>query len=317
MTGHRLVLLLAVLALTAGCQTLSRTSMKPADIPADIPPLPRFESRRQMREVQTALKEQLTNNPDDAVGNWFLAYTYHRQGLHYSAQRFYERALELAPSLHAARVGYARLLWERGDVDRALQQTDYVVKREPENGEAHAVRGLILRELGRNHEAIAAFGTGWTCRPPAVEAGYALAKWDLARGRLDSAADRLRLALIYEPDRADYRIVYAETLTQLHRDDEAIDQWSRLANSGEGGARPYYELARLYHRRGEFTKALAQFDDAQRIDPNSPQVREVESFLLASAAAETVKPKDFRPLERTSDLSNITLKPHAYGDADP
>lgn len=293
----RLCLIAAATAalMTAGCQSLSRTAYKPTDLPAEIPPLPAFQSREQLREVQAGLKRQLLDNPDDPVGNWFMAHVYHRQGMHYSAQRFYERALELAPTLHAARVGYARLLWERGEAGPALQETEFVIRRDAQNAEAFAVRGLVLRELGRNAEAIDCFESGWKCRPPSVECGYALAQWDLARGYLESAADRLRLCLIYDPNRADYRITYAETLAQMRRFPETVQQWELLASSGEGGARPYFELAKLYHLQGDHRAAQLRFDDGLRIDPNSEQIAQV-SLLLQKDIQSPLTPTEFRPL---------------------
>lgn len=285
--------LLSIFLVTIGCQNL-QVSRKPVELPETLPAVPVFSSRQEMTEMEARLKKQLLDNPEDAVAHWQLAYTLDQQGLSYPAAKSYERALELAPQLHPARVHYARLLWKRGEIGRALSEVDFVIKRDKDMAEAYAVRGLILKELGRNDLAVEAFQSGWRCRPPSVEAGYALAQWDLARGYTQAAADRLRLCLIYEPNRADYRLTYAETLTALNRRAEAIQQWEHLANSGEGGARPYLELASLYVSSGRGEQARDALDHARRLDPQAPQLAKLERQISTVPFHKPIQ--EFRPL---------------------
>src|SRR5207344_2714499 len=79
------------------------------------------------------------------------------QGSTASAKRFYERALELAPT-HFAGHHYLTHVYENtGRLDEALAQAAAYVKMAPAVPHAHHMQGHNLRRAGRVDEAIAEF----------------------------------------------------------------------------------------------------------------------------------------------------------------
>jgi len=102
-----------------------------------------------------------------------------------AAEPYFVEAVRRDPGDSRARVALARLAYDRGEPLVALAHLDRAVERltrrnlNPEHGDAHLLRGLVLERLGRLDEAADAFGK---------------AVWDGALA-LPAALGRARLAL--------------------------------------------------------------------------------------------------------------------------
>ncbi|MDR6904908.1 tetratricopeptide (TPR) repeat protein [Agromyces sp. 3263] len=80
------------------------------------------------------------------------------------AEPYFAEAVRRDPGDSRARLALARLAHDRGDLEEALDHLDLAVARlsrrnlNPERGDAHLLRGLVLERLGRSDEAADAFG---------------------------------------------------------------------------------------------------------------------------------------------------------------
>jgi superkiller protein 3 len=249
------------------------------------------ERARLIAELYAHLRER----PTDAVAYAHLGYLLDRQGRSHAARQAYERALALDPAQADTRLHYARLLAGRGNTRAALRQVQLSVRTDSTQAEAHALHGRLLRDEGRNQDAIAAFERAWTAQPPSVAAGIELADWDLANGRLDSAADRLRVCLIREPTNVVARRTLADVLARQRKFADAIEHWQLLVGQGEGGAEAYYRLADLYHVQGEPLRAQANLAAGRRIEPGHPDAARIAQ-LLAAGPSRPTPPPPYRPL---------------------
>ncbi|WP_235934471.1 DUF5107 domain-containing protein, partial [Agromyces humi] len=100
------------------------------------------------------------------------------------AEPYFAEAVRRDPGDSRARLALARLAHDRGELEEALDHLDRAMERlsrrnlNPERGDAHLLRGLVLERLGRFDEAADAFGK---------------ASWDGALA-LPSSLGRARLA---------------------------------------------------------------------------------------------------------------------------
>lgn len=137
-----------------------------------------------------------------------------------------------------ARRAYGR--YQQGDKQKALEDLNQATRFNPKHSLAWAFRGEVLRDLGRNEEAI-------TANSRAIEAN---SEW----GSTKIADAYLNRANLYS-DRGDYRRAIAD-----------YDQVVRL-NPKNAVA---YALRGLNHqRRGNNQAAIKDFNSAVRIDPNN------------------------------------------------
>ena len=80
------------------------------------------------------------------------------------AEPYFAEAVRRDPGDSRARLALARLAYDRGELEEALEHLDLAVDRlsrrnlNPERGDAHLLRGLVLERLGRFDEAADAFG---------------------------------------------------------------------------------------------------------------------------------------------------------------
>lgn len=116
-----------------------------------------------------------------------------------SPEPYFAEAVRRDPGDSRARVQLARLAFARGEFDAALEHVEVALERlthrnlNPEHGDAHLLRGLVLERMGRTEAAAAAFGK---------------AAWD---GRLLRPATLGRARLALDSGDAELALAFAET----------------------------------------------------------------------------------------------------------
>lgn len=288
---------LTVAALSScGCTLPGRLSAWTTAAKPDVrvPPPANLPGDWQSRQIE--LEQQLRERPDDAVTLTQLGFVLASQGKNHAAEEMYRRSLTLAPNSPETHLYYAQLLARSGASSLALWHAKRAAKLDPKLGEAHAVAGRLLRHQGRNREALEALQAAWSAELPAVSAGLELAEWDLARGSVAAASDRLRLCLAYHPENASARRRYAEILTRQGKFAEAADQWQRLIDQGDPGAGNYFQLARAQYHLGRVDEARRSYGAGKRIAPTHPDVAAL-AVRLSQAPPNAPHPTtDYPPL---------------------
>ena len=130
--------------------------------------------------------------------------------------------------------------YQQGDKQKALEDLNQATRFNPKHSLAWAFRGEILRELGRNEEAITAYSR-------AIEAN---SEW--GSGKIADAY--LNRANLYS-DRKDYRL--------------AIADYDQVLRVNPKNAVAYALRGLNYQRRGDNQAAIKDFNSAVRIDPNN------------------------------------------------
>jgi tetratricopeptide (TPR) repeat protein len=100
--------------------------------------------------------------------------------------------------------------------------------------------------------------------------------WTLSfQGRLDEAAAECLRAIELDPDFGNPYNDIGVYLMQQNRLDEAVPwlEKAKRARRYEPRQFPYMNLGRIYLRRGEWWKALHEFEDAVRVAPQDADAR--------------------------------------------
>lgn len=230
-------------------------------------------SQRDWRQREAEIQADLLERPRDPALHDQLGFACYQQGKFAAARAAYQRSLALSPSRSETRFRLANALADSRETEAALRQVDKVLRQRRDLPDAFALRGKLLRSLGRNDEALESLERAWKGNPPSVAGGVELAEFEIGRERDDRAADILRLCVAREPANVAARRMYAETLQRLDRPDEAIAQWETLIKQGEFGADAHFRLVELYRTEGRLDQAMEHWDDGQRIAPRDPRVQ--------------------------------------------
>lgn len=157
------------------------------------------------------------------------------------------------------------------------------------SGEDHFAEANILRDRGKYEEAVQeyklAIANGYDTNWVRTELGRVLARY---LGRHEEAIDEFRVAI--QRDKNDWRAHWSlsESLLQTKQYDEALKELQTAKSlDAEGRSNGFYDYytAKALDGLGRYKEAVqdceAFLKRAERVEPNSPRVREVKARLEA------------------------------------
>jgi tetratricopeptide (TPR) repeat protein len=211
-------------------------------------------SMRRAEEAERALQAARVRFPDSAAVLTALAEVRSQAGRSAEAQALAQEALRKNPDYRPAMLLLARDHFRARRLELALFTLTAILDgygvenpaRDKDNGEAHLLRALILKEQGRRRAAIDEFRRAVQARPDLLEARLNLAVLMLEAGNAEEAAPLLELGLSYEPSNVLLHLNLGDAYRLLGRADEAIKQleWVTLADPSLTQA--HYDLGLLY-----------------------------------------------------------------------
>jgi len=154
--------------------------------------------------------------------------------------------LEKNPNDFEAHMNLGAIEMTRLNAQSAVTELREAVRLDANRPEAHNMLGLALASTGRNAEAIEQYAMALRLRPSYASARFNLAIALAKAGRVDDAVDNLRRILADNPEdpAAKRRLAEALTLRGV-----------------------------LLMRDGKRDEAVAQFDEALKIDPSNEEAR--------------------------------------------
>ena len=209
-----------------------------------------------------------------------------RQNRHWHDGRaLYAYLVPLAPESARVRVNLAQVLHESGEIDRARELYEDVVRlrpNDPATAEALNNLGNIARASGAPAEALVRFERALVLRPRHVAArnGRALALQDL--GRVAEAEAELRAALVLDPDDA---TTHSNLGNLYFRRDELVrarDEYLAAVRLDPEHADAHNNLGSVYFRLGDRAAAEAEYRTALRLNPASEGARRNLAIVLGA-----------------------------------
>ncbi len=183
---------------------------------------------------------------------------------------------------------------ELGTVDRLVQSYQSRVERDPKDGAAWQLLGLIELERGRDAAAAAALGWAERTRPEDPLAPYYHAQALVLVGQTDEAAKAFERSIERKPSRIDLIEVFQQ-LGRLHqragRPEQAAAAFARLEKMLPGDLRVREKVASIFEDEGQIEEALKRYQALSR-DAKDPAKRIQYTLASADLKARIGKPKD-------------------------
>ncbi len=278
----RAVLVLSFLVAAAAAQSKpSSPAVKPADKPADSKASPRKLDRAAAYYHYTLAhmyEEQVT--------------VYGRSELANRAMEEYRLAIEADPSSEFLTSGLAELYVKTGRIRDAVLQAQDILKRDPNNLEAHKLLGRIyLRSLGDMPGggngsdnvlklAIEQYEQIVKIEPDKVDDHLLLGRLYRLNNDLQKAENELKIAVKLDPDSEEA----VTTLSLLYSDEgdttHALQVLSSVPDKGRS-AKLYAALGATYEQRKDFKNAIDAYKHAIQLDrDNLDAIRGLAENLL-------------------------------------
>jgi len=203
------------------------------------------------------------------------ALSWQQGSVYINKKTLYENNVRRSPGSAVAQYDLGYLLFQRGEVDKAIFYFKKALEIWPDHIEAHNNLGLALQTNDKLDEAMPHFYEAVRLNPANPKAqnnlGYAL----LQRGKFDEAIAHFYGALRINPNNEKAHTNLAYALSRQGKFDEAIAHYSAGLAINPQNANAHYNLGLLYLQKGDFEKAIREFKTALSINPNYVKASEM------------------------------------------
>lgn len=152
---------------------------------------------------EQAVRKHLSKQPKDVNALRLLGEIALNLGIYEDAQRLFEKALQLAPKYHLARLNYAHVLNKREQNIKAFEQLGILEKYQPNHPPVLCVKAAVLVKLGRYSDAINIYTNLLSRQPAQPELWASLGHTYKTTGDKQEAINAYIKAISYNPNYGD------------------------------------------------------------------------------------------------------------------
>ncbi len=192
------------------------------------------------------------------------------QGQPHAALEDYDRAIALAP-LPETHYNRGIVLQQLGRLTEALAAYDMAITLNPHHADAHNNRGSVLQSLGRLAEAAQAFDQAIAIRRDYPEAWNNLGNLFKEMKKYAEALGCYRETLRIKPDFADAWANTGITLQKLNRLQEAIASYDKAIELNPAHAEAWFSRGNALKELKQLDEAVASYAHALAIKPDYPE----------------------------------------------
>lgn len=174
----------------------------------------------------------------------------------------------------------ARELEQAGQVDRAMNLFREILRRDPDNLEAHFGLGSLYEKIGQHLQALEQFEMAKRVDPENVDAAVRHAKAMATLGRYDAAERDLRRAARIDPNRPEVFTTLGMIGVRRGLYEQAEQDLKRAIELSADSAAAYHYRGEALNQLGRVDEALAMLEQAARLDPTNPRTFYVMGIVL-------------------------------------
>ena len=198
--------------------------------------------------------------------------------------------LKADPNDIDARAIKANFMLDRGEVAQAIGELQTVVTAKPDNFVARFNLGRAFAARGENPQAMQQYREAFRLRPDYLAARLALAETHIKVGDFDSALQTAQEAQKYSPNNPNARLLEAMALMHLARNEEARKIFDDLLVKYPHFGEAQLEFGALNVREKKYDAARELFQKAYAANPADmrPLLGESETYLAEKQPAKAL-----------------------------
>ena len=224
-------------------------------------------------EAVEQFRRAIEQRPGFALAHNNLGNVLRESGRSDEALTQFRRAIELDPADALARTNLGQLLMERGQAEEALPHCEEAVRLLPSIAALHHNLGNVLRELGQFERGRAEYIQAIRLEPGLAKAHAHLGLLFKREHRLENAVVCLKRAIELDSSDPDFSEFLGDVSMEQQDFTQAIDCYKQaLAIAPKEQAGRHLSLGWALQEDGRLAEAVAQYREAQRIEPSLPAI---------------------------------------------
>jgi tetratricopeptide (TPR) repeat protein len=164
--------------------------------------------------------------------------------------------------------GLGAALFEKGQVNEAIEQYQKALKINHNYVEAYNNLGNALKQKGQVDEAIVQYQKALEMDPNYAKAHYNLGNALFQKRRVDEAIEQFQKALEINPTIAEAHYDLGNAFYQKEEVDEAMFQYQKALEINPNYAEAHNNLGNALYQKGQMDEAIAHHQKALEINPN-------------------------------------------------
>lgn len=206
------------------------------------------------------------------------------------ALREFDAALTANPKSIGAAHAKAALLVQQNRTKEAIQFTEGLVQREPNNPDFQTILGSLYGRERQWEKSSAAYRKAVELSPKAVEPRLGLARVALSQGKDEEAITHLQAAVQQQPGNPLAVLLIAGLYDQLARYDQAIAVLEAAVKADPRQPTFGLGIAEMYLKKGRYDDAIAKAGELLAANPDLAGARLIRGqALLAKGDANAIK----------------------------
>lgn len=199
------------------------------------------------------------------------ASTFDRKKNKAAAETAIQKALQIDPTYPYAYLERARLLFENGKNDEAMQDMERAVKLAPNDPEVWARRASVFSRAGEGQRAFADADKVLSMDPNSLSALNAHCWYGAVAGKYESALADCNAALALDPHASNTLDSRAFVYLKMGKFGDAIREYSDALEQDRDMASSYYGRGLAKQKNGDTSDGDDDIATAKRIDPDIEQ----------------------------------------------
>ena len=195
----------------------------------------------------------------------------------------YERALKVTSGNYIAHHNLGEILIDEGKLDEAVKQFQEVIRLTPAIGKPYNDLGKAYALQGKMDDATIMFSNAVRLNPGLAQARWNLGNAWMQKGKVAEGMAQMKAAVLLSPDDITAYGRFARMLIKLGRAAEALPYCEVVVREQPEDAHAHFVLATACLANKRLEQAVANFREALRLSPNTPECMNALAWIYATS----------------------------------